>query len=514
MSSGLKVSFKGKLTVPPTSGFAALSIGAGEKKRARGPDDGVDSGFDGASNPAHSRFLWRAILSSIDVFNDAFRRKVIEQANTDVFSVAREDIPILSPYWGAFEWARGRFLLTGAYDKDLEIGRVVAPEGILGSGIRSLIEEILAVNMSEFNIRFRARSPQVASSDEENELPTRIRTYATAEEKAAFRQTVAGEGKFRAALKFLIARLQAQIADPPPFANGAQQQVKFDFLLLALARTGDPVALMDRSVARMVRSSNVKSLELLRKGDPTRELFLSADNPRLAVPVTPPIAFVGTLDRSRAVRKLLTLEETEAFWPNADMSLNISAVFRTDYENGYAQLRREMIGGVLPDLHTILAHAIFANEIVHMSHAPLLFGKEAIVFPANTSQFSLGFPMDVLSQVSLVPDQLLARDERTLILRVSPEIPFMVHNYQHRVPGAHNSSSVLAASAVALDRKDTIEAWLAAARQRLRLNLFNPANARSDATKLLARRTVFEHSPTNGDNDDENIRAGRAYAAN
>ena len=512
MSSGLKVSFKGKLNAPPTSGFEALSIGAGEKKRARGPGDAAAGGLGEAYEPTRSQFMWRSILSSVEVLNDALRRYIIEQADTDVFSVERGDIPILSPYWGAFEEARGRFLLAGAYDEDLEAGRIVAPEGFQGSGIRSIVEEILAVNMSEFNITFSARQPRAAASADEDDFPVRIRTYATDEEKAAFRQTVAAEGKFRAALKFMIARLQAQIANPPPSADVARQQVKLDFLLRALLRTGDPAALMSKSVAR-VRGSSVKSLELLREGAPLREIYLSATNPSLAVPVTAPIAFIGTLDRSRFVRKLLGTEETEAFWPNADMSLSISAVFHPDYDERYAELRREIIG-VPPALHALLAHAIFANEIVHMSHAPLLFGEEAIVFPSNSRQFNPGFPIDVLSQVSLVPDRLLERTSLTLAVRVSPEIPFMVHNYQHRVPGANDSSSVLAASAVALDRKGTIEEWLAAARQRLQVNLVNPASARADADQLLARRTVIELVPSHGESRPERVTFGRAQAAN
>lgn len=508
MSSGLKVSFKGKLTVAPTSGFEALSIGAGEKKRARGP-----GGLGDVRDPTYSLFIWRSILSSVEVLNDALRRYIIEQADTDVFSVERGDIPILSPYWGAFEEARGRFLLAGAYDEDLEAGRIVAPEGFKGSGIRSLVEEILAVNMREFHIKLSARSSQVPGSDADSDLPVRIRTYATDEEKIVFRQTVALEGKFRAALKFMVTRLRAQIADPLPFAKNAQRQVKFDFLLRALLRTGDPVILMSKSVARMERDSNVESLKLLREGHPLREIYLSAANPRLAVPVTAPIAFVGTLDRSRLVRELLDIAETEAFWPNADMSRDISDVFRPGYDEHYAALQRKIIG-VVPPLHAILAHAIFANEIVHMSHAPLLFGEEAIVFPSNSRQFNPGFPADILSQVSLVPDRLFERSTLTLALRVAPEIPFMIHNYQHRVPGAHNSSSVLAASAVALDREDTIEEWLAAARRRLQVNLADPDSARADADQLLARRTVIELISSHGEPRPEQVTFARAQVAN
>lgn len=512
MSSSLKVSFKGQLVESPVSGFDALNIGAGEKKRPRGPDDGVDSGFDGAADPVHTRFMWRAILSSIDVLNEPLRRKIIEQADADVFSVDRGNVPLLTPFWGAFEEARGKFLLIGVYDSDFLIGRVRALDGIFGSHYRTHVQEILNANMGEFNIDFRARPVPDAASDDELDLPVRIRTYATDEEKAAFRQTAASQGKFRAAAQFLLARLQAQIQAPPDFVNANQQKVDRDFLLHFLERTGDPAALMRKRVATMVRDSNVKSLELLRKGDPLRELYMSPSGHAFAVPVTPPIAFIGVLDRSRTIRELLTIEETAAFWPNSELSRFISDVFRPGYGQRYVELARKT-QGTMPALEEILADAIFANEIVHMSHAPLLFGEEPIVFPSNTNPHNQGFPVDLLTQVSLVPDQLFARDEPTLSLRISPEIPFMVHNYQHRVPGANNSSAILALSAVSLDRKPTVKAWLKAARERRKANIEVEENVLADTETLLARRTVIKHTPVHGEYRNFDVTFGRALAA-
>lgn len=487
-------------TSAPASQVTTL-IGAGENKRKR---------LDGAVSPlaADDKMMWRAILSGVHGLSVGQSEEIISIAEVGVFDVDVADMPELSAVAPSFELARSNFLIGGLsgslkqlFDEELEPEVQRSAEKFLKNPIdrrftlakRLVDADVLDLNIGVFGGKY-SPIPTGGEPVDEDDIPLGIpsdsvadavmKTYGTPDQQRQFKGIVETRGRFLASAEFLLTKL-LESKDDGNSNTQARNLIGRTFVKEMIKRAENYGKLIRDKLARTVPPGGADlTLKLAKAGKPFDET--STIGQGFKIQRTPLIAFTGQLQRSNLVRDLLTIDETEMFWPNSEL--------RRSVVTGWPGRLSDRLGA---PARNWAAWAVFTNELIHMSHAQLSLGQAPILF-SRGEVYNLGF-----APLSMFPDTIaanaakaeaadLTRKQTVVSYKLSRSVPYAILNYQHRIEFQNNESVILALSSTNLDKRDDVVQWLEAARARFAVNSSQVDLAVHDLQLLVRGRVISQ----------------------